>query len=86
MCRNNLQRAFAGIAAVAPSPLGRYPSNFIAPNHTHGTAHHGIVIEGVMTNPFGAKNLTKAPRSAAGSHWHVPAGEAHAIACVSYRV
>jgi hypothetical protein len=41
------------------------------------------VIDGVMTNAFGAEDPTKAPRLAAGSYWYVPACEAPAAAFVS---
>lgn len=65
----------------AHGTFGKFPANFATPFHTHSGAYHGIVIKGVMTNPFeGEKNP---PRMVAGSYWHVPANAAHATACVS---
>jgi quercetin dioxygenase-like cupin family protein len=49
--------------------------------HTHSGAYHGVVIKGVMTNPFeGEINPPKLPP---GSYWYVPADAVHATACVS---
>ena len=61
--------------------FGTFPPNFITPFHTHSTAYNGIVVKGVMTNPFKGQNTP--PELAAGSFWHVPAGSEHATACVS---
>jgi len=61
--------------------FGTFPANFITPYHTHSGAYHGVVIEGVMTNPFeGEKNPPQMPP---GSYWYVPAEAVHATACVS---
>ena len=74
---------FGDRGATAHGTFGTFPANFITPNHGHSTAYHGVVIEGVMTNPFGDEDPAKAPRLAAGSYWYVPAGAPHATACVS---
>ncbi|MCX8230439.1 MAG: hypothetical protein OTJ45_01290 [Alphaproteobacteria bacterium] len=68
---------------AAPPPLRRHSANFITPNDRHSAAYRGVLIEGVMTNPFGAEDPTNASRLAAGSDWQVPVGEAHATACGS---
>ncbi|MEH6403286.1 MAG: DUF4437 domain-containing protein [Sneathiella sp.] len=65
----------------AHGSFGRFPANFETPGHPHTGAYHGVVIKGVMTNPFkGEKN---APTMVAGSYWYVPAGMPHTTACVS---
>lgn len=61
--------------------FGKFPAKFQTPFHTHSGAYHGIVLKGVMTNPF--KGEANPPRMEPGSYWHVPANAAHATACVS---
>lgn len=61
--------------------FGTFPANFQTPYHTHSQAYHGIVIKGVMTNPF--RNKTTNPEMGPGSYWYVPANSVHATACVS---
>lgn len=51
----------------------KFPAEFTTPFHTHSGAYHGIVIAGEK-NP---------PEMSAGPYWYVPAGSAHATACVS---
>ncbi len=65
----------------AHGSFGTFPPNFITPLHTHTGAYHGIVIKGVMTNPF--KRDESPPTMEPGSYWYVPAGSEHATACVS---
>ncbi len=65
----------------AHGSFGRFPPNFVTPVHTHTGAYHGIVIKGVMTNPFKAEESP--PTMEPGSYWYVPAGSEHATACVS---
>lgn len=61
--------------------FGTFPPKFITPFHTHTGAYHGVVVSGVMTNPF--KDEKNPPQLSAGSYWYVPAGAEHATACVS---
>jgi quercetin dioxygenase-like cupin family protein len=61
--------------------FGKFPRSFITPFLTHSGAYHGIVLKGVMTNPFAGE--TNPPKLQAGSYWFVPAGSKHATACVS---
>lgn len=63
--------------------FGTFPANFTTPIHTHSGAYHAVVIEGVMTNPFGKSGETNPANMAPGSYWYVPAGMPHATACVS---
>lgn len=65
----------------AHGTFGKFPANFVTPEHTHTGAYHGVVIEGVMTNPFGGDEAP--PELSPGSYWYVPAGAPHATACVS---
>ena len=65
----------------AHGTFGRFPASFITPDHSHSGAYHGIVVKGVMTNPFeGEKNP---PKLGPGAYWYVPAEVVHATACVS---
>lgn len=61
--------------------FGKFPANFQTPFHTHSGAYHGVVLKGVMANPF--KGEANPPKMEAGSYWHVPANSVHATACVS---
>lgn len=65
----------------AHGTFGKFPPDFITPFHTHTGAYHGVVIKGVMTNPF--KGETNPPHMEPGSYWYVPANAIHATACVS---
>ena len=61
--------------------FGKFPVNFITPYHTHTGAYHGVVVKGIMTNPF--EGEVSPPEMPAGSYWYVPAGSEHATACIS---
>lgn len=61
--------------------FGKFPAIFETPFHTHSGAYHGIVLRGVMTNPF--KGEANPSKMEPGSYWHVPANSVHATACVS---
>ena len=61
--------------------FGKFPANFSTPPHTHTGAYHGVVIQGVMTNPF--EGEANPPKMSPGSYWYVPAGSTHTTACVS---
>ncbi len=65
----------------AHGTFGRFPPNFATPLHTHTGAYHGVVIKGVMTNPFAGEE--NPPTMEAGSYWYVPAGSPHRTTCVS---
>ena len=65
----------------AHGTFGKFPGSFITPFHTHSGAYHGIVVKGVMTNPF--EGETDPPKMSPGSYWYVPAEAVHATACVS---
>ncbi|MCP4315063.1 MAG: DUF4437 domain-containing protein [Hyphomicrobiales bacterium] len=73
--------AYGQFSKSAHGTFGTFPANFETPVHTHTGAYHGIVVKGVMTNPLeGEENP---PTMTPGSYWYVPAGMAHATACVS---
>lgn len=61
--------------------FGQFPPNFETPSHVHSGAYHGVVIKGVMTNPF--KGEANSPSLQPGSYWYVPAGSEHTTACIS---
>lgn len=73
--------AYGDRSAGAHGTFGKFPPDFITPPHTHTGAYHGVVIKGVMTNPF--KGEENPPTMEPGSYWYVPAGSEHATACVS---
>jgi len=73
--------AYGDRATGAHGTFGTFPAEFITPYHTHTGAYHGVVVEGVMTNPF--EGETSPPEMAPGSYWYVPAGAVHATACIS---
>lgn len=73
--------AYGSLTTGAHGTFGKFPANFDAGAHTHTGAYHGIVIKGVMTNPF--KDETNPPQMGPGSYWYVPAGMAHSTACIS---
>lgn len=73
--------AYGDRSAGAHGSFGTFPPNFMTPFHTHSGAYHGVVIKGVMTNPF--KGEESPPTMEPGSYWYVPAESVHATACVS---
>jgi hypothetical protein len=73
--------AYGDMSKGMHGTFGKFPANFDAGFHTHTGAYHGVVIKGVMTNPF--KDEANPPRMEAGSYWYVPAGSVHATACIS---
>ncbi len=77
----SMATAYGDKSSSAHGTFGQFPANFITPFHTHSGAYHGVVIKGVMTNPF--KDEANSPKLEAGSYWHVPANSIHATACVS---
>lgn len=62
--------------------FGKFPVKFETPLHTHSNAYHGVVVQGVMTNPMQGQT-GKVSKLGPGSYWYVPAGKAHSTACVS---
>lgn len=73
--------AWGDRAVGSHGTFGRFPGDAASPPHTHSGAYYGVVIAGVMTNPFdGEDNPTQMK---AGSYWYVPAGVEHVTACVS---
>ena len=73
--------AFGALTEGAHGTFGRFPAEFDSGPHTHTGAYHGIVLKGVMTNPF--QGAVNPPEMAAGSYWYVPAGMVHSTLCIS---
>jgi Domain of unknown function (DUF4437) len=73
--------AYGDRSKGAHGSFGQFPANFETPSHIHSGAYHGVVIKGVMTNPF--KGEANPPSLMAGSYWYVPAGSEHTTACIS---
>jgi len=73
--------AYGALTGGTHGTFGKFPAHFDAGFHTHTGAYRGIVLKGVMTNPF--ENETDPPHMEPGSYWYVPAGMVHATACVS---
>ena len=65
----------------AHGTIGKFTPNSDSPPHTHTGAYHGVVISGVMTNPFGDEK--NPPKLTPGSYWYVPAGVEHVTSCLS---
>ncbi len=59
----------------------RFPAGFVSPVHHHSHAYHGVIIEGVLSNPMGRDETAKP--LPAGSYYYVPAGAIHTTRCVS---
>ncbi len=73
--------AFGDMSKGMHGTFGKFPANFDSGIHTHSGAYHGVVLKGIMTNPF--KDQKDPPKMAAGSYWYVPANSVHSTACVS---
>ncbi len=73
--------AYGTLSETAHGTFGKFPARFDSGPHTHTGAYHGIVLKGLMANPF--EDQQDAPRMPAGSYWYVPAGMVHSTACLS---
>jgi hypothetical protein len=74
--------AFADRTKPGPhGTFGMIPAHTASPQHTHSVAYHGVVVKGVLINPFNGD--PNPPRLSAGSYWYVPANIPHVTACVS---
>ena len=73
--------AYGDMSEGMHGTFGRFPANFDSGIHTHSGAYHGVVLKGVMTNPF--ENEENPPELEVGSYWYVPANSVHSTACVS---
>jgi len=76
-----MAHAYGNRGKGAHGSFGTFPAEFITPLHTHTGAYHGVVIEGVMTNPFDGE--ANPPELGPGSYWYVAAGAKHTTACIS---
>jgi quercetin dioxygenase-like cupin family protein len=73
--------AWGNRAEGAHGTFGEFPGGASSPAHTHSDAYHGVVISGVMANPF--NNEPDPVKMGPGGYWYVPAGVEHITACLS---
>ena len=73
--------AWGDRSSASHGTFGRFPGGAASPAHTHSGAYHGIVISGLMTNPF--EGESNPPKMGPGGYWYVPADVDHVTACVS---
>lgn len=77
--------SFGGVygdwSAEAHGKLVRFAPGLESPVHTHTHAYHGVVISGIVTNPYPGEESP--PRMGPGTYFHVPAGAPHTTGCVS---
>ena len=59
----------------------RFEPGAAAPWHSHRRSYVGLLVSGVMRNPFAADDA--APTIAPGAYWYVPSEAKHISACVS---
>ncbi len=67
-----------------PGPHGTFgiiPAHTASPPHTHSAVYHGVVIRGVIVNPFNGDQYP--PHLGPGSYRYVPANVVHVTACIS---
>lgn len=68
----------------AHGTFGDFAPESAAPDHVHGETYYGVVIGGLLKNPFGAMpgdDIGTATPLPAGSFWSVPANAIHTTAC-----
>lgn len=68
----------------AHGSFGDFSAASVAPDHIHGDTYYGVVISGMLKNPFGAMpsdDVGTAKELPAGSFWSVPANATHTTAC-----
>lgn len=73
--------AWGNRAEGAHGTFGEFPGGASSPAHTHSSAYHGVVISGVMANPF--NHEPDPAKMGPGGYWYVPAGVEHVTACLS---
>ena len=74
--------AFGDRTKLGPhGTFGIIPPHTASPAHTHSAAYHGVVIKGVIINPFNGEQ--NSPHLGPGSYWYVPANVVHVTACIS---
>ncbi len=68
----------------AHGSFGDFSAASAAPDHIHSETYYGVVISGVLKNPFSAipnDDIGMAKALPAGSFWNVPANAIHTTAC-----
>lgn len=64
--------------------FGEFSAGLAAPDHVHSGTYYGVVINGILKNPFGelpTGEIASARELPAGSFWSVPANATHTTAC-----
>lgn len=80
----NFASVWGTLFQSAHGTFGDFAPQSTAPDHTHSGNYYGIVIKGILKNPFGATpgaDLASAKPLPAGSFWQVPANAIHTTAC-----
>lgn len=70
----------------AHGTFGDFLPDSTAPDHIHSSTYYGVVISGIIKNPFGASPGVTVPDAKplpAGSFWSVPANAIHTTACAA---
>jgi quercetin dioxygenase-like cupin family protein len=68
----------------AHGSFGDFSAASAAPDHIHSETYYGVVISGLLKNPFGEmpnNDIGNAKELPAGSFWSVPANATHTTAC-----
>jgi quercetin dioxygenase-like cupin family protein len=73
--------AWGNMQRGAHGTFGLFPGMASSPAHVHSDEYYGVVISGIVENPFDGE--ANPPMLPAGSAWHVPADSNHITACVS---
>ena len=80
----NFGSAWGTLFSSAHGTFGDFAPESAAPDHVHSGTYYGVVIKGVVKNPFGISPGADVPNAkplAAGSFWSVPANAIHTTAC-----
>jgi len=67
----------------AHGTFGEFIPGGASPAHIHSHSYHGVVISGIMVNPFSDETINDTQQLESGDYWFVPAGVEHVTACVS---
>ena len=77
------------MGAGAHGTFGIFSPAAVAPDHLHSHTYYGVVVSGMLKNPFGvgagSAGLAEAKPLPAGSFWSVPAESIHTTACDANR-
>ncbi len=80
----NFATGWGTLFSSAHGTFADFEPESAAPDHVHSASYFGIVISGVIKNPFGVSpnaDVATAKPLPAGSFWSVPANAIHTTAC-----